>query len=127
MRTHHGRHSLVLAAAALLTACTACAHDSGNGRLNGTATARITVSGTVRAVGGPRTAPADPLTGTAVLERDGTPVARQRLDAHGRYTLTVPAGTYRLRIRDTTVPCPAKPVTAAGRNTVTVDLDCSRK
>lgn len=89
----------------------------------------VTVSGHVKAVGGPAGAPDQAVTGAMqVFDADGYGVSGADLDASGAYSVRLPPGTYRLSFANTIGPlCPDQQVhLVKGRNQV-VDVDCPRK
>jgi hypothetical protein len=119
---HHGAillAPLVLALALPLAGCGSSSEGSS---------AKVSVSGTVRGVGGPAGAPASVVSATITVSDDkGHEVAHTRLDEHGAYSLSLAPGSYRLSFSDATAPCPRTDLEISGSKSRIVNIECSRK
>lgn len=137
---------LIPALALLLAGCgssgdSSSAHGSSahsgsahSGSAQGTSAARVSVSGTVRGVGGPSGNPPRAVSATiAVSDSGGHEVAHTDLDEHGAYAFSLAPGSYRLSFRDANAPCPGRDLKVGGTDTAgggkgqVVDIVCSMK
>lgn len=110
---------LLLAPALPLTGC-GSRHEGSSGK--------VSVSGTVRAVGGPSAAAPSVVSATiTVSDGKGHEVAQTRLDEHGAYSLSLAPGSYRLSFSEATAPCPATDLEVRSGRSQVMNIDCSRK